>query len=101
MPQSLVTYHDIVLGLQHLGVMRGATVEVHSSLSAFGWVEGGATTVIQALVDVLSPDGTLIMSGYPVSPAIPLTDEERQRGITWKVRILPPESLERTGMGLI
>jgi aminoglycoside N3'-acetyltransferase len=101
MSHSPVTYRDIVLGLQQLAVMRGATVEVHSSLSAFGWVEGGAPTVIKALMDVLSPDGTLIMSAYPVSPPVPLTDEDRQRGITWKVRILPTDSSERTGMGLI
>jgi hypothetical protein len=37
-----VTYHDLVRGLQQLGVMRGAMIEVHSSLSRFGWVEGGA-----------------------------------------------------------
>src|SRR5689334_2343875 len=93
-----VTYQEIVLGLQQLGLRRGAAVEVHSSLSAFGWVEGGAPTVIQALIDVLGPDGTLIMSAYPVSPAVPLDEEDRDRGITWKVRILPADSLERTGM---
>src|SRR6266545_7005971 len=101
MSHSSVTYHDIVRGLHHLGVMRGATLEVHSSLSAFGWVEGGAATVIQALMDVLSPDGTLIMSAYPVTPAIPLTDEDRERGITWKVRMLPTDASEPTGMGRI
>ncbi len=101
MPHSPVTHHDIVLGLQQLGVLRGAAVEVHSSLSAFGWVEGGAPTVIQALMDVVGPDGVLIMSAYPVSPALPLTGEDRDRGITWKVRILPAGSRERTGMGLI
>jgi aminoglycoside 3-N-acetyltransferase len=41
---------------------------VHSSLSRIGFVPGGSVTVIQALMDVLTPDGTLIMpthsSGY-------------------------------------
>lgn len=101
MTHAPVTTHDIVSGLQQLGVRRGAAVEVHSSLSAFGWVEGGAPTVIQALMDAVGPDGGLIMSAYPVSPALPLTGEDRARGITWKVRILPPDSPERTGMGLI
>jgi aminoglycoside N3'-acetyltransferase len=53
MPEPPVTYHDIIYGLQQLGLMPGATVEVHSSLSAFGWVEDGAPTVISALMDVL------------------------------------------------
>src|SRR5215212_5426702 len=101
MPQPPVTYQDIIDGLQQLGVMSGATVEVHSSLSAFGWVEDGAPTVISALMGVLHPGGTIIMSAYPVSPAIPLTDEDRHHNITWKVRKLPPESSEHTGMGII
>jgi aminoglycoside 3-N-acetyltransferase len=101
MPEPPVTYHDITRGLQQLGVLPGATVEVHSSLSAFGWVEDGAPTVITALMDVLTPDGTIIMSAYPVSPAVPLTDEDRNRGVTWKVRKLSLDSSERTGMGSI
>jgi len=101
MHQSPVTHHDIIGGLQQLGVTRGAMVEVHSSLSAFGWVEDGAPTVINALIDMLHPDGTMIMSAYPVSPAVPLTDEDRDRGIIWKVRNLALDSSERTGMGVI
>ncbi len=101
MTQHPLTYDDIVCGLQQLGVKRGTLVEVHSSLSAFGWVEGGATTVIAALMDVLRLDGTIVMSAYPVSPAVPLTDEDRARGVTWKVRTLPFDSVERTGMGII
>jgi aminoglycoside N3'-acetyltransferase len=42
MPQPSVTHHDIIAGLQQLGILHGAMVEVHSSLRAFGWVEDGA-----------------------------------------------------------
>jgi len=101
MSHSPVTHRDIVLGLQHLGVMPGTIVEVHSSLSRFGSVEGGAATVIDALMTVIGSEGTLIMSAYPVSPAVPLTDADRDLGITWKVRKLPFDSPERTGMGII
>jgi aminoglycoside N3'-acetyltransferase len=96
-----LTHHDLVGGLHQLGVSRGVVVEVHSSLSRFGWVEGGATTVLDALMAVISPDGTIIMSAYPVSPALPLTDADRDLGITWKVRKLPFDAPERTGMGII
>jgi aminoglycoside 3-N-acetyltransferase len=96
-----LTSHQITRGLRALGLMRGAVVEVHSSLSACGRVEGGAPAVIQALMDVVGPEGTLVMSAYPVSPPVPLSDEDRALGISWKVRILPAASTERTGMGLI
>jgi len=36
-------------------------VLVHSSLSSLGCVEGGADAVIDALLDVLGPGGTLVV----------------------------------------
>ncbi len=98
---SVVTQKDIEAGLRELGLRRGDAVEVHSSLSSFGWMEGGATAVIEALMQVVGAEGALVMSAYPVSPPIPLTDEEQARGITWKVRILDPNSDEKTGLGAV
>jgi len=34
---------------------------VHSSLGRVGWTEGGPVAVIRALLEVLGPDGTLVM----------------------------------------
>jgi len=36
-------------------------VMVHSSLGRVGWTEGGPIAVIQALLEVLGPNGTLAM----------------------------------------
>lgn len=52
----------IVKGLARAGMRRGDTVLVHSSLSRFGYVDGGADAVIDALLETLGPDGTLLMS---------------------------------------
>jgi aminoglycoside N3'-acetyltransferase len=101
MTQSPISEQDIVDGLRRLGVQRGTIVEVHSSLSAFGHVEGGAATVIAALMQAITLDGTIVMSAYPVSPAVPLDEEDRARGITWKVRKLALDSSEPTGIGRV
>ena len=37
-----LTQKDIEVGLRQLGLGRGDAVEVHSSLSSFGWVGGDA-----------------------------------------------------------
>lgn len=50
--------------LTALGLQPGMTVLVHSSLSSLGWTCGGAVAVIQALLDVLTPQGTLVMPAH-------------------------------------
>jgi len=52
----------IAEGLARAGMRPGDTVLVHSSLSRFGYVDGGADAVIDALLQTLGPDGTLLMS---------------------------------------
>lgn len=47
-----------------MGIGPGAVVLVHSSLSAFGYVDGAADTVIDALLDALGPSGTLVMPTF-------------------------------------
>jgi aminoglycoside 3-N-acetyltransferase len=44
-----------------LGLRAGAIVMVHSSLGRIGWTDGGPETVIEALLEVLGPEGTLVM----------------------------------------
>ncbi len=57
----IVTQSDIVNGLRKLGIAAGDTVMVHSGLSYFGKVEGGAETVIRALQEVITEDGILAL----------------------------------------
>lgn len=59
-----MTAEDIRQGLTELGLTRGMRVLVHSSLSSFGWVEGGAKTVVDALMKVVGPDGTILMPSF-------------------------------------
>ncbi len=47
--------------LRQLGLEAGTTVLVHSALRALGWVCGGPAAVVQALMDVITPEGTLVM----------------------------------------
>jgi aminoglycoside 3-N-acetyltransferase len=56
-----VTRPTLVEDLRALGLSAGETVLVHSSLSALGWIAGGAQTVVDALRTVLTDEGTLVM----------------------------------------
>ncbi|MFD3734831.1 aminoglycoside N(3)-acetyltransferase [Streptomyces sp. NPDC058632] len=68
----LVTRDPLAAGLADLGVRRGETLLVHSSLSSLGRVNGGPVAAVGALLDVLGPDGTLVVpaqSGDLCDPA--------------------------------
>ncbi|MFC8421166.1 aminoglycoside N(3)-acetyltransferase [Streptomyces sp. NPDC057236] len=57
----LVTRDTLTAQLRELGVRPGETLLAHTSLSSLGWVNGGPVTVVRALLDVLGPDGTLVV----------------------------------------
>lgn len=59
--KQVVTKADVVTGIRQLGLRNADTIMAHSSLSAFGWVDGGAQTVINGLLEALAPDGTLCL----------------------------------------
>lgn len=96
-----ITQNDIEQGLRRLGLKSQDIVEVHSSLSAFGWIDGGADAVVDALMNVVGDQGTIVMPAYRVGPVVPLAPEEKARGITWKVKILPEDSLDMKSMGAV
>ncbi|OPY26746.1 MAG: Aminoglycoside 3-N-acetyltransferase [Methanocella sp. PtaU1.Bin125] len=75
------TVDSLSRDLRRLGLAEGATVIVHSSLSAIGWVCGGPVAVIRALMDVVTPEGTIVMPAQSslCDPAL------------WKNPPVPPE----------
>lgn len=59
--KEVQTKKTIKADLERLGVEKGMTLIVHSSLSSLGYVVGGQLTVIKALQEVLTEEGTLVM----------------------------------------
>lgn len=95
-----INKRDIIDGLVDLGLKSDDEIEVHSSLSSFGYVEDGADTVISALKEVVGENGSIFMPALRLSKELPLTEQDKLLGITTKIRILP-ENCERSVMGII
>ena len=49
---------------ERAGLKKGDVIMLHSSLSSMKYVDGGANTLIQALLDVLTPSGTLLLPSF-------------------------------------
>ncbi|GAB4578830.1 MAG: hypothetical protein Fur0022_15670 [Anaerolineales bacterium] len=76
----MLTQPDLTREFQTLGVQPGDTLLVHSSYKSLGGVDGGPQTVIDALLDVLTPTGTLIMPNF---------NFDFCKGVPWDVRETP------------
>ncbi|MBO7147381.1 MAG: AAC(3) family N-acetyltransferase [Lentisphaeria bacterium] len=68
---------EIAAALQSMGLKKGDKVLLHSSLVSLGTVEGGPDAVIDAFVDVIGKEGTLLV---PVFTALGvITDTLKKR----------------------
>ena len=61
-----VSKDRIVEDLTKLGIIDGDTLYVHSSLKSIGFVQGGADTVIEALLEAVGSNGTLVLPAFSV-----------------------------------
>ena len=79
---------DIVSGLAQLGVRAGDVLLVHSSLSRFGYVEGGADAVGDALLEAVGPAGTVMLPTHTwgtVNAVSPVFDVRRSPSIVGQI----------------
>ncbi|NHJ88032.1 MAG: AAC(3) family N-acetyltransferase [Asgard group archaeon] len=58
---SPITMKSLIQDLLNIGLKKGDTVIVHSSMSKIGWIAGGPETVVDALMEVITPEGTIAM----------------------------------------
>ena len=91
---------ELIEELKRAGLQEGMEIEVHSSLSSLGYVEGGADTVIEALMECVTKRGSIFMPSLCFGPELELTEEDRDMGITVKIKILS-EDAPKTAMGII
>jgi len=59
MPTAAVR-SSLIADLRRLGLTPGSVVMVHASVRSMGPVTGGGNVIVQALLDAIGPDGTLL-----------------------------------------
>jgi aminoglycoside 3-N-acetyltransferase len=87
------TRQSLAKDLRRLGLETGAVAIVHSSLSSLGWVCGASVAVVQALMDVITPSGTLVMPAHSGEYSDPANWEHPPVPDSWQGPIRECETL--------
>lgn len=82
----VILKEEIVQKLREVGLEKGDAVMVHTSLKRMGYVCGGAQTVIEALMEVVGEDGTIMM------PTQSWKNLDPETGVHWEA---DPEDWQR------
>lgn len=61
-----VTKEDIKNALKEAGIKEGNVLFVHSSLSKLGYVEGGINAIIDAFIETIGKEGTIVMPTFHI-----------------------------------
>ena len=90
-----LTKEILIKELRRIGINAGDHVLVHSALSKIGYIENGPTTLIEALIDVVDDNGTLLMPSFPAKgrnkdhlesyPFFDIKNTPSQMGITTEI----------------
>ena len=78
MERKIVVKQDVLDALANVGVKKGQTIMVHTSLSSLGFVCGGAQIIIEALLETVGDEGTIMM------PAQSWKNLDPTAGVHWE-----------------
>ncbi len=106
--RGLVGRDRVVADLRSLGLQRGQDLLIHCSLRRLGGIDGGAATLLDALLDVAGPEATLVVpaqttlnsltSSAFLTATAGLDAEERARFVA-AMPGFDPANTPSTGMG--
>ncbi len=79
--QPIITKSRLLRDLRSIGLSEGQTVMLHVSVSAVGWIVGGPGIVLESVLEILTPTGTLMMlASWEDNPYdLPHWPEKRQK----------------------
>lgn len=72
-----MTKDQIIHDMRSLGLERGDCLRVTCALSEMGWIEGGAKTVLDAILEVVGHDGYLLTYAYTPLYPLPLNKKNK------------------------
>ena len=68
---SVITIEDIKRLMKNIGIQNGVVLEVHASLKSIGYILGGANALLDAILEIVGFEGTLVMSAHSIDNSEP------------------------------
>lgn len=68
---EVMTKEDIKYQLQKMGLKKGMAVLIHANLDKLGFMSDGPQTIIDALIDAVGYDGTIVMPTFTLDMVDP------------------------------
>lgn len=81
--RPLVTRSQLLTDLRALGVGAGDTLILHASVRSVGWIVGGPRVILDALLELLTPRGTLMMLASWEGNPYGMTSWPEERRAAW------------------
>lgn len=75
---DLITKEELIRDLIKIGVTKGDLLHLKVSLRSIGKMEDGANTLLDALLEVVGPEGTLVIDSFITMYPLPLSKEHRK-----------------------
>lgn len=73
------TKQNLVKDLQNIGIKKGELLHLKVSLRAIGKIDGGAETLLEALLEAVGKDGTIVSDAFVNVFALPLSKEDAEK----------------------
>ena len=105
--QNPVTKDQLKAALVQMGVKKGQILEVHTKLSSFDWIIGGAETVVDALMELEGEGGTILMplqssgNSEPSDWVNPPVAPELYKAVRQAMPPFNPENSDALNMGAV
>jgi aminoglycoside 3-N-acetyltransferase len=59
--KGTISREQVITSLRDMGIHKGHHIMLHASLSAIGYVDGGAKGLAEAFIEAVAPEGTMIV----------------------------------------
>ncbi len=76
---EIITKGQVIRDLKNLGLKKGDFLLINCSLGEIGWVEGGVEALLDAILESVGPDGSILVYSFTPLYRLPLKQSKKPK----------------------